>query len=78
MPSLELAVRSATVAILLLTGIVMTFSMIFISSTREPEAPPAQAVRRSAREFRAALMHILRTDDGFRLFLGARMVAQIA
>jgi MFS family permease len=35
-------------------------------------------VRRSSREFRGALMQILRTDSGFRLFLGARWLAQIA
>jgi MFS family permease len=62
----------------LITGICMSISLAFLASAREPEGPPAQEVRRSSREFRSALMQILRTDAGFRLFLGARWLAQIA
>ncbi len=62
----------------LLTGTCMMVSMTFLATTREPEGPPSHEVRRSRREFRGALMQILRRDVSFRLFLGARMLSQIA
>lgn len=62
----------------LVTGLMMMISLSFLASTREPEGPPAQETPRSQREFRGALLQILRSDHGFRLFLVARMLAQIA
>jgi MFS family permease len=62
----------------LLAGIAMLLSLGFLNSTREPEAAPARATSRSTREFWQALRDILRRDGNFRLFIGARILAQVA
>ncbi len=62
----------------LITGIVMIISLSFLASTREPDAPPAQETSLNTHEFWHELIRILRSDSGFRLFLSARMLAQVA
>ncbi|MCC6802170.1 MAG: MFS transporter [Anaerolineae bacterium] len=61
-----------------IAGISMMLSLGFLNSTREPDAPAAQAVSPTAREFWRSLRDILRRDGNLRLFIVARTLAQVA
>ncbi|MFN8452822.1 MAG: MFS transporter, partial [Anaerolineae bacterium] len=61
-----------------LAGISLIISFGFLSQIREPEAAPASETTRSSREFWRGLREILRRDGNFRLFIGARLLAQVA
>jgi len=62
----------------LITAGIMAISFVCLASAREPDAPPAQEKTRSSREFWRALLEILRRDGSFRIFLGVRMLSQVA
>ncbi|MEO8394114.1 MAG: MFS transporter, partial [Chloroflexota bacterium] len=57
---------------------IMVISFFCLASTREPDAPPAQEKTRSTRDFWNALLEILRRDKSFRIFIGVRMLSQVA
>jgi MFS family permease len=59
-------------------GVAMMLSLGFLNSTREPDSAPARATSRNTREFWSGLREILRVDSNFRLFIGARTLAQVA
>ncbi|MBI1259610.1 MAG: MFS transporter [Chloroflexi bacterium] len=62
----------------IITAAFMAISFACMSLTREPEAPAAHEERRSTRDFWKALKDILRRDHSFRIFLGVRMLSQVA
>ena len=62
----------------LIAGIAMMISLGFLGSTREPESPPARETARTTREFWRGIRDILRGDRNLRLFIFARIAAQIA
>ncbi|MEO8394850.1 MAG: MFS transporter [Chloroflexota bacterium] len=62
----------------LITAGIMVISFFCLASTREPDGPPAQEKTRSSRDFWNALLEILRRDKSFRIFLGVRMLSQVA
>ena len=62
----------------LLAGFAMLISFGFLASTREPEAPAAREVSRTPREFWRSLIEIMRKDGNFRIFIGARILSQVA
>ena len=62
----------------IITAAIMAISFVCLGLTREPEAPAAQEERRSTRAFWNALKDILRRDKSFRVFLGVRMLSQVA
>ncbi len=61
-----------------LAGLCMIVSFGALASTREPESPAVNETRRSTREFWHDLRGIVSRDGNFRLFIGARALAQIA
>jgi MFS family permease len=71
----SLAFPSQFVALFAIAAACITLSWFFLSLTREPVYPPA--VRATARATIAGLPHIVRTDNNFRRFLGARALVAL-
>ncbi len=62
----------------LIAGVAMMISLSFLGATREPELPPARETSRPMGEFWRGIRDILRGDHNLRLFIVARITAQIS
>jgi MFS family permease len=74
----DIAAPNSFALCFVIAGIAMMLSWSFLNSTREPEAAPARETSRTAREFWRGIRTILRGDHNLRLFIFARITAQIA